>query len=62
MNYYVFNSKEQVDNANAVISHNMGFSGHITTGWCEPKQIDDGRYIIPIPDSGLEYEYEIINI
>jgi len=68
MKYLVFNTEAEAEAAEAVISQSMGYpqagvsalSGDaepmvITERWAIPRQIVDGRWIIPSPDDqGVE--------
>ena len=45
----VFDTEAEAVDAEAEISADMGFSGHVTVRWAVPMQADDGKWFFPKP-------------
>ena len=55
MKYVVFDSEPEAIVANDAISQVMGFSGDITEKWSQPRQMEDGKWVLVEPP--IEHEY-----
>ena len=72
MKYLVFNTEQEAEDAEALISAKLGYSkaginaltgkvepNILTTRWAVPQQTIDGRWVFPSPnDEGEEYQVE----
>jgi hypothetical protein len=51
MTYLVFSTQAEADNAQALISQNMGFTGSVTSAWAIPQQrATDGKWYFLKPE------------
>jgi hypothetical protein len=55
MKYVVFDSEPEATVANDAITQSMGFSGDITEKWSQPRQMEDGKWVLVEPPIDHDY-------